>query len=176
MQLLERIYAKQKSLLHQLSDKVSDQLIQLDIFQDASQETFRPTVDSLLQKTLIQMNLTFTDDEYSQVLEIVIAELAGFGLLEVWLSNATISEIYVLRYDRIYFKQEGELKKSSFHFQDEEHIQQMIDRMTAPFGNAARFRDMLSIQVRKDWHATIFTEFHTSHSASIILKRHIADN
>ena len=110
------------------------------------------------------------------MLEHVIAELIGFGPLEMWLNDATISEIYVLQYDRIYFKQEGELKKSSIYFQDEEHIQRMIDRMTAPLGTAARFRDMLSVQIKEEWHATLFTELNTSHSASIILKRQIADN
>ena len=61
MQLLERIYAKQNSLIRQLAARVLDQLNQLATFQDATQEMFRPTVDSLLQEILTQMNVTFAD-------------------------------------------------------------------------------------------------------------------
>lgn len=169
MSLLQQITAKQKSLLLQLYEKISTRLDYS--YPNATPEKFRLEVDSLLRPLLDELGLIISEDDYPQLLEMVLSELIGFGLLDNLLNDPTVSDIYVLQYDNIYIKRQDKGEKLAYQFGDEEHLMRIIDRIVAPLSNVAMFEPIISLQMTDGWQATIFNDVNDSRSVSLILNR-----
>jgi len=64
----------------------------------------------------------------------VFNELFGLGPLEDLLSDSTISDILVNRYDQIYIEREGKLEATPVVFRNERHLLQIIERIVSAVG------------------------------------------
>ncbi|HYE26333.1 MAG TPA: CpaF family protein [Clostridia bacterium] len=64
----------------------------------------------------------------------VLDEIFGLGPLESLLSDPTISDILVNRYDQVYIERAGRLSKTELKFRDEPHLLQIIDRIVSRVG------------------------------------------
>jgi pilus assembly protein CpaF len=64
----------------------------------------------------------------------VFNELFGLGPLEDLLSDSTISDILVNRYDQIYIERDGKLEATPVVFRNERHLLQIIERIVSAVG------------------------------------------
>jgi pilus assembly protein CpaF len=64
----------------------------------------------------------------------VFNELFGLGPLEDLLSDPTISDILVNRYDQIFIEREGRLEPTNAVFRDDRHLLQIIERIVSAVG------------------------------------------
>jgi pilus assembly protein CpaF len=64
----------------------------------------------------------------------VLNELFGLGPLEALLRDPRVSDILVNRHDQIYIEREGKLEETDIVFQDERHLQQIIERIVSSVG------------------------------------------
>jgi pilus assembly protein CpaF len=64
----------------------------------------------------------------------ILDEIFGFGPLESLLRDATISDILVNRFDRIYVERHGKIETSALCFRDDAHLMQIIDRIVSRVG------------------------------------------
>ena len=64
----------------------------------------------------------------------VLHELFGLGPLEALLSDPSISDILVNRFDQVYIEREGRLEASDVTFRDERHLLQIIERIVSAVG------------------------------------------
>jgi pilus assembly protein CpaF len=64
----------------------------------------------------------------------VLHELFGLGPLEVLLQDPSISDILVNRYDQVYVERHGKLEPTETTFRDEQHLQQIIERIVSSIG------------------------------------------
>ncbi len=64
----------------------------------------------------------------------VLNELFGLGPLEELLSDPSISDILVNRFDQVYVEREGCLESTDVVFRDDRHLQQIIERIVSAVG------------------------------------------
>ena len=64
----------------------------------------------------------------------VFHELFGLGPLEALLSDPTISDILVNRYNLIYVEREGKLEETKLSFKDDQHLLRIIERIVSSVG------------------------------------------
>jgi len=64
----------------------------------------------------------------------VLHELFGLGPLEVLLSDPSISDILVNRFDQIYIERNGRLEQTEVVFKDDRHLLRIIERIVSAVG------------------------------------------
>jgi pilus assembly protein CpaF len=64
----------------------------------------------------------------------VISEILGFGPLEAFLSDDSVSEIMVNGPEQIWIERKGHLVESGAKFLDEDHVMRIAQRIVAPLG------------------------------------------
>jgi pilus assembly protein CpaF len=94
----------------------------------------REAVYQLLQETLQQTGADLKPEARKQVLDAAIADLVGYGPLELLLPDAEISEIMVNGAKQIYIERNGELFETDVKFEDDAHLMRIIDRIVSPLG------------------------------------------
>jgi len=69
-----------------------------------------------------------------EVVDSALAELIGYGPLELLLGDAEISEIMVNGAANIFVERNGELLETDLHFDNDEHLMRIIGRIVNPLG------------------------------------------
>ena len=69
-----------------------------------------------------------------QVVDSVLADLIGYGPLELLLPDPEISEIMVNGAKQIFVERNGELLETDVKFENDEHLLRIIDRIVSPLG------------------------------------------
>jgi pilus assembly protein CpaF len=72
--------------------------------------------------------------ERQKLIDLVVDEAIGLGVLESMLSDDRITEIMVNRYDEIFIEREGRIQKSSCQFSGEAAVRGVIERIVFPLG------------------------------------------
>jgi pilus assembly protein CpaF len=99
--------------------------------QDAEPE-LRKLITSLLEREEQQTPLSMA--ERSLLISDVLNELFGLGPLEDLLSDPSISDILVNRFDQVYIEREGRLEATPIVFRNETHLLQIIERIVSAVG------------------------------------------
>ncbi|MFO7538801.1 MAG: CpaF family protein [Chloroflexota bacterium] len=73
-------------------------------------------------------------NEEEQFFAELVDEIVGFGPLETFLKDDTISEIMVNRADLIYIEKNGHLTESGVTFVNDEHVERIIRKILKPLG------------------------------------------
>ena len=73
-------------------------------------------------------------DQEEQFFAELLDEILGFGPLEAFLKDDTISEIMVNRADLIYIEQNGRITESGVRFVNDDHIERVIRKILKPLG------------------------------------------
>ncbi len=68
------------------------------------------------------------------VIDAALADLIGYGPLELLLSDPVTSEIMVNGADQIFIERDGELLETDVKFDNEDHLLRIIDRIVSPLG------------------------------------------
>lgn len=68
------------------------------------------------------------------ILQRVLDEMLGLGPLEQLMRDPDISEIMVNAPDEVYYEKEGIIYRSQVHFQDEDHIMRIVQKILGPLG------------------------------------------
>ena len=72
--------------------------------------------------------------DQERLMDDVMDETFGLGPLEGLLKDASVSDILVNRYDRIYVERRGRLEMVDVRFRDNGHLRQIIDRIVGRIG------------------------------------------
>ncbi len=89
-------------------------------------ERFAATVSSL--------NINLTPLQLQALEKQVMDELVGFGPIEPLLDDPTITEVMVNGPKNVYIEQKGRVTKTDIEFEDEAHVDRVIDRILRPLG------------------------------------------
>jgi len=109
-------------------------LSELDPSMNATSPEFRATVEELFNTILAEENIVISRSERASLFDAIIAEILGFGPLELLLSDDTITEIMVNGPKNIFVEQRGNLTRSNVTFENDEHVMRVLDRIVAPLG------------------------------------------
>jgi pilus assembly protein CpaF len=94
----------------------------------------RQAVRALVVKGLESSRAELAPEVRDQVVEGAVADLVGYGPLELLLRDGEISEIMVNGASRVFIERNGELLETDVKFQDDAHVMHIIDRIVNPLG------------------------------------------
>jgi len=97
-------------------------------FTDKIKARIEAEVTSETQK----YNLGFREQQI--IIKTVLANIIGLGVIEPYMQDKDVTEIWVQRYDNICVERNGKREKVSATFSDENALQNAIQRLVAPIG------------------------------------------
>ncbi|MVP01601.1 CpaF family protein [Paenibacillus lutrae] len=105
-----------------------DHLIKLPIYQK------RKTIEKLITEMLEQEKVIITQQDKTDLLNMILNDSVGFGPLEPLLREEDITEIMVNGPNEVYIERRGTITLSDVTFKNHDHIRHIIDRIVAPIG------------------------------------------
>ena len=128
--------AQNRDAFKDLKERIQDKLIaELDPAMDVSRtDEVRRTIQDLFDQILSQENIILARSERERLFEGIVAEILGFGPLEVLLADENVSEIMVNGPEKVFVERKGKLTKTNIVFESNEHVMKVIDRIVSPLG------------------------------------------
>jgi pilus assembly protein CpaF len=118
--------------------KVSDELyvrLGARLFDaQMDRERLESLVAEQIKELITEFGTPLTGTEREEFVSSVIGDVMGYGPIEVFLADPTITEIMANSTDAIYIERNGKLEKTSARFVTEEHLRRVIDRIVAGIG------------------------------------------
>lgn len=121
----------------QVKERLHEEIIKeidLKALSTSSAQDAKPVIQRLVNKILDDQKLPVNDDEREQLVIDMQDEILGLGPLETLLSDASISEIMVNRFDRVYVERSGLIKLLDIRFNDNQHLLKIIDKIITRVG------------------------------------------
>jgi pilus assembly protein CpaF len=128
--------AAQKDAFKDMKERIQDKLVaELDPAMDVSRtDEVRRTIQDMYDQVLQQENIILSRAERERLFEAIVAEILGFGPIEVLLEDESVSEIMVNGPERVFVERKGKLSLTSISFENNEHVMKVIDRIVSPLG------------------------------------------
>ncbi len=127
--------AAEKGGYADLKGRVQTKLLsELDPSMDTRSPEVRSTIEELFTTILAEENIVLSRAEKTRLFDSIVAEILGFGPLEVLLADETVTEIMVNGPKNVYVEQKGRLSRSNVTFENDDHVMRVLDRIVAPLG------------------------------------------
>ncbi|HKG18870.1 MAG TPA: ATPase, T2SS/T4P/T4SS family, partial [Candidatus Limnocylindrales bacterium] len=105
-----------------------------DSLLDGEPGTMNAKVEGIVDRVITANNFAVTRDERGRLVEEMVHEITGFGPLEPYLNDPTITEVMVNGPNNIYIERAGKISKVDAYFLNDEHVHRIIDRIITPLG------------------------------------------
>lgn len=102
--------------------------------QSMVQQQNREAVRRLLLDAYERTKADLKPEDRDRAVDSALADLIGYGPLELLLPDPEISEIMVNGAKQIFVERNGELLETDVKFQNNEHLLRIIDRIVSPLG------------------------------------------
>jgi pilus assembly protein CpaF len=99
-----------------------------------SGDEYRSKVEIWLEEAYARTNLNLNEHLKARIIQDVMAELVGYGPIQPLLDDPDNSEIMVYGAKQVYVERHGKLVDVDIQFEDDAHLQRIIDRMLHPIG------------------------------------------
>lgn len=119
-----------------LKTRVQSRLLsELDGSIDPSEkERIRQHIEELFNAILAEEGMALSRKERDRLFEAIVAEILGFGPIEILLSEESVSEVMVNGPRDIFVEKRGNLTRANVVFDDNDHVLRIIDRIVSPLG------------------------------------------
>jgi len=95
---------------------------------------YRAAVERLLERQYAALKLTLPEEARQRVFQDVLNDLVGYGPIQAFLEDPTVSEIMVNGPQMVFVERNGVLEETKVKFDDESHLMRVINRMIHPLG------------------------------------------
>ena len=113
-----------------LIDAVSSEMQNQSAMHRHNREAVRRLLLEAYERTKAELKPEVRD----RVVDSALADLIGYGPLELLLPDLEISEIMVNGAKQIFIERNGELLETDVKFENDEHLLRIIDRIVSPLG------------------------------------------
>ena len=119
-----------------LKTRIQNKLIaDLDPTMDVTQTAeVRRTIEEMYNSILAEDHIVLSRAERQGLFEQIVAEILGYGPLQPFLADATVTEVMVNGAKNIYIEREGRIERTNATFESDEHLMRIIERIVAPLG------------------------------------------
>ncbi|MEM6283334.1 MAG: CpaF family protein [Chloroflexota bacterium] len=120
-----------------LKGRVQNRLLQemdgsgLDI---SKKDQVRAHIEELFNNILAEESMVLSKSERKRLFEAIVAEILGFGPIEILLSDESVSEVMVNGPKDVFVERKGNLTRANVVFENNDHALRIIDRIVAPLG------------------------------------------
>ena len=94
----------------------------------------RAAIEPIFTKALADANLVVSRIEREQMIELIMADILGYGPIQPLLDRDDISEVMVNGPNQVYIELKGKLILTDVKFIDNDHVLRIIERIVAPLG------------------------------------------
>ncbi len=94
----------------------------------------RSTIQELFNQLLSEENIVLSKPERVRMFDQIVAEILGFGPLQPLLEDNSITEVMVNGPKHIYVERNGKLFRVKVAFENNDHVNRIIERIVAPLG------------------------------------------
>jgi pilus assembly protein CpaF len=123
-------YAELKTRVHhEVIATLGAELFKQDANEDLSERVLRSVTEQL---TLDRTPLT--REERRQLVREITDDILGYGPLEPFLRDDSVTEVMVNAHDRIYIERGGRLERTNAAFVDNPHLMRIIDKIVSQVG------------------------------------------
>jgi len=123
-------YAELKTRIHHACiTKLGPQLFSTETTEDLSDQVTRTVTEELtLDRTPLSR------EERRELVRQITDDILGYGPLEPFLRDDSVTEVMVNAFDRIYIEREGKLERTVSTFADNAHLLRIIDKIVSQIG------------------------------------------
>jgi pilus assembly protein CpaF len=119
----------------ELKQRVQSKLLaEMDQFDGLRNNELRNAIEDLFNNILAEENIILSRAERVRLFESIIADILGFGPIQVLLDDDSISEIMVNGPKNIFAERKGHITRAPVAFDDDDHVMRIIERIVAPLG------------------------------------------
>jgi pilus assembly protein CpaF len=124
------------ALLADIRHRIQDEVIaQFEVLIEATDNAeVRGRIVALVDQIITEREFSVTREERLGLVEEVVQEITGFGPIEPYLMDPTVTEVMVNGPHQIYIERAGKLHRVDAVFLNDEHVKRIIDRIIAPLG------------------------------------------
>ena len=122
--------------LHRIKGAVHDRIIgELgERANELDQEAISQRATEVLDAYLSARRVTLTSQTRAQLLAALLADILGFGPLEVLLADEAISDIMVNGPNKVYIERGNKMMRAAIKFDSDAHLMQIISRIVTGVG------------------------------------------
>ena len=125
-------YFELKTRIH---DRLLD-LIDLSVIETLGTDALKSQIRILVERILGEENIgvPLNLSERARLFTEIQDEVTGFGPLEPFLKDPSVSDILVNTYNHIYVEKFGKLEHTNARFKDDAHLMRIIDKIVSAMG------------------------------------------
>ena len=101
---------------------------------EVPEETLREAVQIAVDEALAEAGTPLSSADHQRLVREISENILGYGPIEPFLADETISEVMVNNHRTIYVERKGQIEETDVHFASERHLLQVIDRIVAQTG------------------------------------------
>ncbi len=101
---------------------------------DMDDEELKRLAKGEMTKVLENEDMPLSESERQRLVDVISADLLGYGPIQPLLADPSVSEIMVNGTKAIYTEKNGRLSQADIRFADEETLRKVINRIVAPLG------------------------------------------
>ncbi len=109
-------------------------VLNLDQVSSIPKDRIRSEIGRVVERLLDEERVPMTTAEQNRIVEEVLDEVLGLGPLEPLLKEASISDILVNGYDKVFIERQGKLQRTPVRFKDNAHLLHIIEKIVAQVG------------------------------------------
>jgi pilus assembly protein CpaF len=105
-----------------------------DAILDAPPDEIRSRIEGVADRVISEQGFAVTRDERLRLVQELLDEVRGFGPIEPFLHDETVTEVMVNGPQHIYIERAGKISRVDSYFLNDEHVLRIIDRIITPLG------------------------------------------
>lgn len=120
-----------KSIIHK---KIIQRIDTGMLGKEDEEKKLNSEIADIVEETLREKELHFSRTERQTMVDYIIDESIGFGPISKHLLDEEVSEIMVNGPDQVYVEKNGRLEMVDTHFEDNQHVMRIIEKIVSPLG------------------------------------------
>jgi pilus assembly protein CpaF len=105
-----------------------------ELFKNQTPDDISERVTRAVTEQLVLDRTPLTREERRQIIREITDDILGYGPLEPFLRDDTITEVMVNGFDRIYVERNGKIERTQAAFADNAHLLRIIDKIVSQVG------------------------------------------
>ena len=132
----DNVYSLNSSRFFLLKDRLHKDLIEemKEYSEEQNKDILSNIIKTKISELLSKYKIKIESTVKEKLSKLLIDDIIGLGVIEDLLADETITEIMVNGTDNIYIERKGKVEKTDVHFQDEEKLKNIINRIVSSVG------------------------------------------
>src|ERR671931_112558 len=105
-----------------------------ELFKSQTTEDLTERVTRAVTEQLVLDRTPLTREERRQIIREITDDILGYGPLEPFLRDDSVTEVMVNAHDRIYVERLGKIERTPAAFADNSHLLRIIDKIVSQIG------------------------------------------